>query len=204
MDFRAQNSPADSPASQTNDEPLDAARAVAELSGRYSARLLMFATHRTGDADAAEDIAQETLRTVVDAIRSGRVENLAALPGFVFTTARNLCMHWARSTGRENSALSRYQTDSDLARTTSPDALAGLIADDQRKRVRRALDALPPDDRILLSMLYYEGVGSDLAAGKLNITPAAVRVRKHRALTRLAVLLGESKGNKTDGAGTLD
>lgn len=191
MDFRAQNSSADSPASQANDEPLDAGRAEAGLSDRYSTRLLMFAVRRTGDASAAEDIAQETLRTVVDALRAGRVENLAALPGFVFTTARNLCMHHARSAGRENSALSRYQTDSDLTRTTSPDALAGLIAEDQRKRVRRALDALPPDDRILLSMLYYEGVGSDVAAAKLNVTAAAVRVRKHRALTRLASLLGE-------------
>lgn len=203
MEFRSQNSPSDSPASQANDESLDATRAEAELSERYSARLLMFASRRTGDANAAEDIAQETLRTVIDALRGGRVENLAALPGFVFTTARNLCMHWTRSAGRENSALSRFQVDSDLSRATPADPLTGMIAEDQRKRVRHALDALPPDDRILLSMLYYDGVGSDVAAMKLNITPAAVRVRKHRALTRLAMLLGESKGNKTDEAGTL-
>jgi RNA polymerase sigma-70 factor (ECF subfamily) len=208
MEFRAQNSPSDPLTGQPLDEPvdesLDAAHAEATLSDRYSSRLLMFATRRTGDASAAEDIAQETLRTVVDALRSGRVENLAALPGFVFTTARNICMHWERSAGRENSALSRYQTDSDLSRTQPPDALTRLIAEDRRRIVRRALDALSSDDRGLLSMLYYEGIGSDVVATRLNITPAAVRVRKHRALGRLAALLGESKGNKTDGAGTLD
>jgi RNA polymerase sigma-70 factor (ECF subfamily) len=204
MEFRAQKSPTDSKPGEANDEPLDPAHAEATLSQRYSVRLLMFAARRTGDASAAEDIAQETLRTVVDALRAGRVENLAALPGFVFTTARNICMHWERSAGRENSALSRYQTDSDLSRTLPPDALTQLVAEDRRISVRRALDSLSPDDRNLLVMLYYEAVGSDVVAERLNITTAAVRVRKHRALMRLAQLLGESKGNKTDGAGTLD
>jgi RNA polymerase sigma-70 factor (ECF subfamily) len=204
MESRAQNSSSDSIMGQRLNQPLDAVRAEAELSSRYSARLLMFAARRTGDASAAEDITQETLRTVVDALRNGRVENLAALPGFVFTTARNICMHWARSAGRENSALSRYQTESDLSRTRPSDPLTELIAEDRRNSVRQALNGLSPDDRDLLSMLYYKGVGSDMVAAKLSITPAAVRVRKHRALARLAELLGESKGNKTDGAGTLD
>lgn len=204
MEFRAQNTSSDPHAGRADDGPPDAARAESELSDRYSARLLMFATRRTGDASAAEDIAQETLRTVVDALRGGRVENLAALPGFVFTTARNICMHWERSAGRESSAFSRYQTDSDLSRTQAPDPLTALITRDQRKMVRRALNALSPDDRVLLSMLYYDGAGSDVVATKLNITPAAVRVRKHRALARLAALLDESRRNKTDGAGTLD
>ena len=196
--------PEQPPAGIASDPPIDAAHAEAELSDRYSARLLMFATRRTGDAAAAEEIAQDTLRTVVDALRGGRVENLSALPGFVFTTARNLCMHWTRSAGRENSALSRYQAESDTSREDPVDPLSALIAENRRIQVRRALKAMPADDRRLLSMLYFESLGSDVVAEKLGITTPAIRVRKHRALQRLARLLGDPDGNKTDGAGTLD
>ena len=41
----------------------------------------------------AEDVAQETLRRVLAALEAGRVANLEALPGFVFQTARHLCLH---------------------------------------------------------------------------------------------------------------
>ncbi len=204
MDLGARHRSADARENSSDVAAPDAARAEHELSERYSQRLRFFVTRRIHDTAAAEDIAQETLQLVVKALREGKVENLAALPGFVFTTARNLCLHWVRSAARENSALQRFH--SGLDRTPeSRDVLTTLINEDRCKVVRAALDQLPSGDRDLLSLLFYKGVSAEEAAESLGISPAAVRVRKHRALQRLAHLLGEvDDGNKTSGAGTLD
>jgi len=176
----------------------------AELAHRFTDRLRIFAARRLNDPAAAEDVAQETLRRVVEAMRANRVENLAALPGFVFQTARNICMHWVRSAGREQLALSRFQSESSRTTPDSTDALNAIISEERRARVRTAMADLKDDDRGLLSMLYYEGLDSEGAASRLRVTAAALRVRKHRALRRLAELLGEvSSGNENSSTGTL-
>jgi RNA polymerase sigma-70 factor, ECF subfamily len=173
-----------------------------ELALRFTERLRFFAARRLNDAVAAEDVAQETLRLVLDAIRAGRVDNIEALPGFVFQTARNLCMHWVRSAVREKSAFARFERES-VDVSENPDALANLISAERALAVKHAIDRLTTEDRRLLTMIYYDGLDSGEIAGRLGINASAVRVRKHRALQRLAAELGESAGNESATAGTL-
>ena len=175
----------------------------AELAERFSERLRLFAARRIGDASAAEDVAQETLRRVVESLRANRIENVAALPGFVFQTARNICMHWARSINREQQALSRFESQSSGATAEGSDALNEIITEERRALVRAALASLRDDDRSLLSMLYYDGLDSEAVATRLDLALPAVRVRKHRALRRLAELLGVPAGNESGVTGTL-
>lgn len=175
----------------------------AELADRFTERLRLFAARRLGDASAAEDVAQETLRRVVESLRANRIENLAALPGFVFQTARNICMHWTRSKSREQHALSRFESQSSGATAEGSDALNAIITEERRTRVRAALSHLKDDDRNLLSMLYYEGLDSEVVAKRLDLAVPALRVRKHRALRRLAELLNEPAGNESAVTGTL-
>lgn len=175
----------------------------AELADRFTERLRLFAARRLGDASAAEDVAQETLRRVVESLRANRIENLAALPGFVFQTARNICMHWTRSMNREQHALSRFESQSSGATAEGSDALNAIITEERRTRVRAALSHLKDDDHKLLSMLYYEGLDSEVVAKRLDVALPALRVRKHRALRRLAELLDEPPGNESGVTGTL-
>jgi RNA polymerase sigma-70 factor (ECF subfamily) len=152
---------------------------------------------RLGDAALAEDVAQETLRRVVDALRQDRVRDPAALPAFVFETARHVCQHHARSAGREARALARLRQGSpDEGRW--PDALGALISAERRFAVRQALARLTTPERQLLSGFYYEQLAAEELAGRLGITAGAVRVRKHRALKRLGELLTEVQLDETN------
>lgn len=149
----------------------------------------MFAARRVRDTAAAEDLAQETLRRVSAALRDGKVENLQALPAFVFQTARNLCMQRHRSAARESRALSRWGAEQS-GEAEGADPLLGLVSEERARAVRKALALLEPVDRRLLERLYYEDAASAEVAGHLSISPEALRVRKHRALRRLAAMLG--------------
>ena len=158
------------------------------LAQQYWERLRVFGARRLGDAALAEDLAQEVLRRVTEALRTGRVENLEALPAFVFQTATHLCMHHYRSRGREERALSRL-AGMDPG-NPAPGPLEVLMSEESRGVVRSALDRLDTSDRDLLRRIYFDDEPSAETARRLQVTPGALRVRKHRALERLAGLLG--------------
>jgi RNA polymerase sigma-70 factor, ECF subfamily len=160
----------------------------AMLVRQFRERLRLFALRRLRDSEAAEDVAQETLRRVFEACRTGRLENPSALPAFVFKTAQHICLQHFRSAGREGRALLRLSGEDPPQHETHP--LASLIGDERRTAVRKALAQLGPDDRELLRMVYYEETETSVLAGRLGLTPGALRVRKHRVLARLAALLG--------------
>jgi RNA polymerase sigma-70 factor (ECF subfamily) len=157
------------------------------LATRYWERIRLFAARRLGSVSAAEDVAQETLRRVTEALRAGKVRQHEALPGFVFQTALHICLQHHRSTDREARALTRVSGSDESPAT---DALAALISEERRAAVHRCLRSLRGEDRDLLRQLYFENHEPEAVARRLGVTPGALRVRKHRALQRLAELLG--------------
>src|SRR6185295_7618401 len=164
---------------------------AADLAERFRERLRLFAARRIYDSAAAEDVAQEALRRTLEALRAGRIPELERLPGFVFETARHICMHHGRGRGREARALARIGPEDAPA---PEDPLQRLISAERGAAVRRALQRLAPADQDLLRMMYTDGLDAAEAARALLITAEAVRVRKHRALRRLAEAL-ELDGN---------
>ena len=166
-----------------------------ELASRFWKRVRLFALRRLRDASAAEDVAQEVMRRVVEAIRGDRIRNLAALPGFVFQTAHHVILQHHRGAGREVRALQRMHSAVEGA-VAPTDPLALLITEERRQAVRAALGRLDQDDRELLIWLYQDHMEPVQVALRLAITPGALRVRKHRALKRLAALLGGAAGNE--------
>ena len=166
-----------------------------DLAARFRERLRLFALRRLGDAAAAEDLAQETLRRVSIALEENRLENPQALPAFVFQTARHLCLQRSRSSARESRALARWRAEQ--SGEAEADALRELVGEERRVAVRRALLGLEPGDRRLLELLYYEDAATSNVARDLGITPEALRVRKHRALRRLAVVLDSTAPDVT-------
>lgn len=155
---------------------------------RYWERLRVFAMRRLGDVTFAEDVAQETMDRVLAARREGRLRLEEALPGFVFSTARNICLHRARAAGREERAIRRLGANEDDGATTD-DALTTLVREERRAAVRAALARLGPDDHRLLLLLYFDQLNPADVALRLDCSIGALRVRKHRALQRLAELV---------------
>lgn len=134
----------------------------------------------TGDACAAEELAQEVLLAVVCALREGRVEQPAQLPAFVRGAARNLIHNHIRSQVR---------------RRTTPltDDLAGFSSGhetfERNYAARQAIATLEKHEQEVLILSLVEGLVPDEVAKRLRITPQAVRQRKFRALRRLGEIL---------------
>jgi RNA polymerase sigma-70 factor (ECF subfamily) len=174
--------------------------AAAEIAERFFGRVALFAARRLGDRSSGEDVAQETLSRVLAALRDGRVESLGSLPAFVFQTARHVCMQQARKRGREARALGRLQ-EADPVHPPSGDEV--LISAERVGRIRAALGRLREADREILRLAYEEEHGTEAIGARLGLSAEAVRVRKHRALSRLGDLLREAPDyNVPRGSGT--
>jgi RNA polymerase sigma-70 factor (ECF subfamily) len=179
--------------------PASADNAVeGEIAARFWGRVRVLASRFLRDRAAAEDVAQETMRRVIEALRSNRLENPDALAGFVFQTARNVCLHYSRSRRRGEAALSRFAYSA--AQQFEEDPLGGALGRERMEQLRTAIDRLDSRDRELLHLFYVEGLGAADVAERLGTTAGAVRVRKHRALQEIIEMI--NRRNVSPDAGT--
>jgi len=150
-----------------------------EFVDRYRRPVYSVAAARTRDPEAAQDLVQEILLAVLEALRAGRLEDVDRLSAFVQGTARN----------RINTYLANLYRDRDRpppppeAQVATPDECY-----EQSERavvVRRALRRLAPKDRMILLLTLVDGLKSREIAARLGISSERLRKRKSRALQRV-------------------
>ncbi|MFC0040823.1 sigma-70 family RNA polymerase sigma factor [Actinomadura rayongensis] len=137
-------------------------------------RVWAYATARAG-RQVADEIVSETF-----AVAWRRFDDVPdpALP-WLLGVARNLLLADHRARAR------REASAAELRRWAEPEAdVADRVA--ERLAVLRALATLPEDDREILLLVAWQGLAPRDAARVVGASPAAFRVRLHRARKRLA------------------
>lgn len=153
------------------------------LSEEFRDRVRLFAFRWVGVTDS-EDVAQETLRRVIRALRGGHIRNRAEPSAFIFQTARHVCMELRRAHVRETRVLERLEREGIGVPVLIPDPLRGPGLD-RSSLTALAMRHLSLEDQHLLRLFYVDGWDTAEVAGELGLTAATTRVRKHRALHRL-------------------
>jgi len=149
-----------------------------ELFRRYSRAVYSLVVRVLRDRDAGEDIVQDTFAAIWRAASSYRPDRGKAT-SWVFTIARNAAVDAARS---------RRTVTGELPETIDPgpgpDALAGAEMD--AFRVHLAVDSLPPREREVISLAYFDGLSQSEVAARLELPLGTVKTRTRSALGRLA------------------
>ncbi|MFC8719094.1 SigE family RNA polymerase sigma factor [Kitasatospora sp. NPDC057198] len=130
-----------------------------------------------GDAHLAEDLVQEALGRVF--VKWRKISRLDNPSGYAQTVLINTFLSYRRrrsSTERVTDVLPETGVD-------DPDPALRLT-------LLRALSALPPADRAVLVLRFWEDRSVEETAGVLRIGDSAVRTRTRRALVRLRAVLG--------------
>ena len=153
---------------------------LAVIFERHARRLFGFLHGLVGSRPAAEDLVQETFLRVLRHRHSYRADR-PFLP-WLLAIARNAA--WGHLTRQARHP--RVELD-DVAAAGSPEARS--IDRQRAERLARALGDLPPRDREVLLLSYWEGLGHRQIAGLVGSTPGAVKVRAHRARRALRDLL---------------
>lgn len=157
----------------------DAERVFCE---RYAPRVRRYAERHARDRAAVDDLTQEALLGVIEAMRAGRIEDPERLGAFLLSTCRYLGWDANRSAARQNRLRETLAADAarvgELATAALDEvALGGCLA------------ALSERERSVVLLTYGEDWPGPRIAEALGTSPGNVRVLRHRALERLWVCL---------------
>jgi RNA polymerase sigma-70 factor (ECF subfamily) len=157
-----------------------------------------FSVSVCGRADDAEDAMQEALIKTYRYV--GRIREPAAFRPWLYRTVRNACLMGRRKRAGEPS---RLQSLDDLLPGRDgpmrPDAPhpgknPEQLADNAglRRRLRKALRALPRPYRVIVFLREMEGLSTREVAKVIGISEASVKTRLHRARLQLQADLESS------------
>jgi RNA polymerase sigma-70 factor (ECF subfamily) len=146
-----------------------------------SRRLRRIAGALTRDDDAADDLVQQTLVTLL-----ARAPEQATNVGYARTTLVRLWLDQQRAWRRWIARLMRFAAGT---RTWQADR-DSVVESEQVQQVRGALDDLPPQQRLVLALRLIEGLGHAEIAALLGTTLASVRASLHLARQRVRTTIG--------------
>ncbi len=153
-----------------------------------SATLFRTAYLMTGDYQRSEDLLQATLVRVYQ--HWSRVEVMERPVAY----ARKVLVNQANSWWRRRSSR---ELPSDFVHEPSWSGHVDDVA--EHDRVWRAVLSLPPRQRAVMVLRYYEDLSEFDIAEALGIAPGTVKSNAHAAQRRLAYILGEPSVETVEG-----
>lgn len=145
---------------------------------RYATRIRAYGLRHLRDKTAADDLVQQVLITVLSALRAGRVKEVDNLDPYVFGTCRNTAMDIRRG-------QSRQQRIADATAAALPEGYEQSTAGVDRKRLDKCLEHLEERGRTVVLATFVDERDADEIARSMSLSPANVRVIRHRALGHL-------------------
>ncbi len=137
----------------------------------------------TRDPATADELAQACRIRIHE--KRARCRDPEAVFGWAKRLCRRVCLTAAEEERRDRD---RFVDDEDGvagAATPIPDPLAAAETAEMRLRVGRAVERVPEEDRQLLKLRYWHGLGAADIARHLDMPAATVRTRLRRACLRL-------------------
>lgn len=165
------------------DEKDDAARSFGEICALTWESVYRYVYFRVQNREEAEDITQETYVKALSYLKENRLRS--DLPGFLRSVALNILRDRWRRSKRQGPSVSIH----DLSMA---DEAADDIAEQSaiRSTIRKALDGLGPEHRMVIELRIIKGYSTAETARIMNKKEGTVRVILYRALKKLAEILG--------------
>lgn len=152
-------------------------QAEAELCRRLGPRVRLYGLRHLRDEAAASDLMQQVLLIMLERLRAGTLREPERLASFVFGICRMVVLDLRRGQSRRERLLSTYGEDLMQPEGKPPDL--------DHTRVAICLERLSDRERTVLLLTFYDEMPADKLALELDLSPANVRVIRHRALQRL-------------------
>lgn len=142
----------------------------------------------SGHYQAADDVAQEVCIALLSALPRYR-DMGRPFASFVF----GIASHKVADAMRSASSLAIPTEDLPDEADDRPGPEETAVAYLEAERVRKLLTRLPAQQRELIVLRVLAGMSAQETGNELGMTPGAVRVAQHRALTRLRAIAREEQ-----------
>jgi RNA polymerase sigma-70 factor, ECF subfamily len=166
-------------------------RAFEVIFDRHAGAGYSLALRMCGRRALAEDIVQEAFLSLW---RSGSGYDPArgSVRSWVLSAVHNRAVDALRRSGAK---AGRDVSDEGIAERLPAREATDVEVErrEQTRRVRSALDELPPDQRQVIELAYFGGLSHSQIAQMLDLPPGTVKGRMRLGLTKMRSALGEAE-----------
>lgn len=156
--------------------------AETELVRRFGRRVFLYGMRHLGDEAQADDLAQDVMTLVLRRLRAGEVTEPDRIGSFVLGTAR-----WTVRDVRRRQRRAAEVADAAALESEQVARAPELLDLD---RLAEAMAGLPERERAVVVLTFQQDHSAQEIADAFGLTPGNVRVIRHRAIARLAALMG--------------
>jgi RNA polymerase sigma-70 factor, ECF subfamily len=154
---------------------------------RYANRIRSYGLRHLRDPSLSQDLVQQVLITVLQALREGRVEEVDNLDRYVFGTCRNTVMDMKRGSTRQ-------QRIADATAAVMPEGYELPVALVDKGRLDQCLEHIEERGRAVVMATFIDERDAEEIARSMNLSASNVRVIRHRAMGHLRECMGGGGG----------
>jgi RNA polymerase sigma-70 factor (ECF subfamily) len=167
-------------------------RCFADLVSRYQDPVYSMALRFVRGEGDAEDIAQEAFFRAYRGLEGFKGDSKFST--WLYRITWNLCADWLRRNRKPGRTVLAIEDAADLA-DVRVDLEQGLVAEEEKRKVREALDGLDEKYRAVLILSYYQKMSYGQIGAVLDVPKKTVETRLYRARKLLRKsLLGAGLG----------
>jgi RNA polymerase sigma-70 factor (family 1) len=144
----------------------------------YSHKIYCYALRLTRSESMAEEIVQEVFMKIW--LNKELLVAVEQFEPYLYRTARNHTFNMLRQIAFERNA--REAIGKELSESGNEVQETLLLSDDYQLVLDRALDQLPPQQRLVYSLCHQQGLKYEEVAGQLNISRLTVKTHMQQAL----------------------
>lgn len=152
--------------------------AYQELLGRLAPAVRAYARRRLGQREAVDDFTQDALLAFVEAVQNNRLEDPSRAASFALGICHNLARERAKVRDRRQSAWEKFADFTGVTEAQEPVLL-------ERARLEDCLSLLTGKAQNVLHGSYFEDATDAEIAARMELSPANVRVIRHRSIAAL-------------------
>jgi len=141
-------------------------------------KLYRFANRMLRNVPEAEDVVQEVLIRLW--IRREKLSSYRSIEAFAMTITRNLCLDKLKLKSAKTDELTKQN---ELYDSKTP--YEEMETSDSYNKIRKLIDLLPDQQRMIIHMRDIEGYGYEEIAEIMNLTENTIRVNLSRARKKI-------------------
>ncbi len=161
-------------------------RAFATLVDRYKHMVFTLAMKMLKNNEEAEEVSQDVFIKVYTALQTFKGDSKFST--WLYKIAYYQSLDYLKKQKR-NINTSSIDSDVEYHLPSIENTLDAFEVNDRKKAIKSAIDQLPPDDAVVITLHYFEELSLKEIAKIMDIEANTVKVRLFRSRKRLAVLL---------------
>jgi RNA polymerase sigma factor (sigma-70 family) len=162
---------------------------------RYERRVVRLALRFLGTTEDAQDAAQEVFFRAYKYLH--RLDLQKPIEPWLMRTTVNVCRNIGRKRQQRLATFSGPETVAEPATTESCDPYSGVVEEEERQMLWKALNCLPEKERIAITLRDIEGLPTAEVAAILDSSETTVRSQVSRARVRMREAIDDmQKGRK--------